>query len=91
MNDVAPWSMTEDGEWILNEPYASMVDEAKQRAAAAWQAEICEYLSSRTNYTTEDLISEFIRRSVTTSGEESKYKIVGMVDSFIIEALEGSL
>jgi len=89
--DVAPWSMTEDGEWVLNEPYATIVTEAKQKAATAWQAEICSYLASRTNYTTKELVEEFIRRSVATTDEESKYKIVGMVDSFVIEALEGSL
>ena len=91
MTEVAPWSMTEDGEWILNEPYRTMVNEAKVKAAAVWQAEICSYLSSRTKYTTEALTNEFVRRSLATSDEESKYKVVGVVDSFIIEALEGSL
>lgn len=91
MTEVAPWSMTEDGEWILNEPYKTIVDEAKKKASVAWQAEICSYLSSKTNYTAEQLVSEFVRRSLETTDEESKYKIVGVVDSFIIEALEGSL
>lgn len=87
----APWTMTEDGEWILNEPYKTILAEAKRKAAVAWQAEICEYISSKTGYATETLAGEFVRRSITSTSEESNYKIVGMVDSFIIEALEGSL
>ena len=91
MNEIAPWSMTEDGEWILNEPYKTVVDESKRKASIAWQTTICDYLSERTPYTVEQLVEAFLQRVMASGDKESKYEVVGLVDSFIIEALEGSL
>ena len=80
------WTMTENGEFVLNEPYASKLDEAKTVATHAWTAAMMEWLSNETGYDKEDLLHEFVRRAKLEGRQPME-----IVDSFVIEALEGNL
>ena len=86
MTEVAPWSMTEDGEWILNEPYATKLAEAKHVASQAWIDAICSFLHAHTGYPADELNNEFVRRAV-----EKDEPPMEIVDSFVIEVLERSI
>lgn len=79
------WTMTDEGEFILNEPYSTKLAEAKRLATQAWLEAIMSYLSEQTPYSDEELLFEFQRRSRT------EYAPTEIVDSFVIEALEGTL
>lgn len=80
------WSMTEEGEFVLNEPYKTKLFEAKHVASTAWRRAICEYLAQNTHYTVEKMDAEFVRRV-----QEEGMSPVEIVDEFVIEALEGNL
>lgn len=83
---VAPWTMTDEGEFILNEPYKSQLIECKLGATSAWQDNIFSYLAERTPYTVEQMKDELNRRV-----DVSNMKPTELVDTFIIEALAGDL
>ena len=80
------WSMTEEGEFVLNEPYASKLAEAKHVATRAWTVAMMEWLSEECEYSGEELLEELVRRS-----QEQERPPMELVDSFVIEALEGNL
>lgn len=80
------WTMTEDGEFVLNEPYASKLEEAKSVATFAWTAAMMEWLSDETGYNEELLLDEFVRRAKLEGRSPME-----IVESFVIEALEGNL
>lgn len=80
------WTMTEEGEFVLNEPYASKLDEAKTIATQAWMAAMMEWLSNETGYNKEELLEEFVRRAKLEGRAP-----MDIVESFVIEALEGNL
>lgn len=84
------WSLNiETGEFVLSEPYASMLDEAKLSATKAWTVSLLSYLVERSDYDAEFLKDELLRRQkeIGTNGVTH----MGMVDEFIIEALTGDL
>lgn len=83
----APWSMTEEGEFVLAEPYASKLTECKLGATKAWKDAIIGYLAQETRYGRDELESELLRRN-EVDDEMGK---VNLVDEFIIEALSGDL
>lgn len=82
----APWSMTEDGQWILAEPYKTHLANAKLLATKAWVDEIMGYLAENTDYDEEQLLEELLRRKRTDN-----LPIPEMIDEFVIEAFEGDL
>ena len=92
---VAPWTMTDEGEWVLNEPYASHLAAAKRAASDAWMGAVYQYLSSVTGYDVETLNEDFMRRvkrkAEQDEDEKSKEKLLGLVDSYIIEVIERSI
>ena len=83
----APWSMTEDGEWILAEPYASKLTECKLGATKAWKDAVIDYMARETRYGKDELMAELLRRNEV----DDKMGKVNLVDEFIIEALSGDL
>lgn len=83
----APWSMTEDGEWVLAEPYDSKLMECKLGATKAWRDAIVGYLMRETDYDRGFLENELARRNEV----DRKMGAVNLVDEFIIEALSGDL
>jgi hypothetical protein len=82
----AVWRMTEDGEFILNEPYKTMLDEAKVETTRAWHKALIEYLEPRCPYTAQELTDELLERNGTR--DEGK---VMVFDEFVLEALSGDL
>ena len=80
------WTMTEDGEFKLEEPYATWLDEAKIESTRGWAAALVSYLEPRCPYTAQELTDELVRRNK----ERSDGAIV-MFDEFVLEALSGDL
>ena len=83
----APWGMTEYGEFVLAEPYATKLLECKLGATKAWTDAVIGYLMRETRYDEDTLRSELLRRN-EVDDEMGK---VNLVDEFIIEALSGDL
>ena len=79
------WSMTEDGEWVLAEPYRSQLAECKVLASKAWTETVIAYLAERTDYEPEFLVNELVRRNERPEGK------IAIVDEFIVEALTHDL
>jgi len=79
------WSMTEDGEFILNEPYKSELAKIKRDAMMAWVSSVVGYLEQRTDYDGQTILDAFGKRC---KKDESPMDIV---DSFVIETMEGNL
>lgn len=82
----APWSMTEDGQWILAEPYKTHLTNAKLLATKAWMDALVGYLAKNTAYDEEQLCEELLRRKRTDDMPAPE-----LLDEFVIEALEGDL
>lgn len=80
------WTLTDDGEFILAEPYKTQLQEARLTATAAWTSAIIEYLSEHSTYDTETLKDELLRRC-----REEGISAVEIVDEFVLEALGGDL
>ena len=83
------WSMTEEGEFVLSEPYATMLEEAKLVATKCWRDGLIGYLEPRCPYDAETLRSELLRRNRLMA--EEGLEPMGMVEEFVIEALTGDL
>lgn len=80
------WTLTDDGEWVLNPEYRHHLHEAKQRGMKAWCDAVYRYVSQYTGYKVSVLETELNRRCQDL--EKSPLEIV---DSFIIEAFEHQL
>lgn len=80
------WSMTDDGEFVLNEPYATMLQEARIGAARAWTDAMLGYLVEHTSYDGEFLKNELLRRN-----REGGMTPNEIVEEFVLEALSGDL
>lgn len=80
------WKMTEDGEFVLNEEYAKMLEECRVHCTRAWHAALVEYLVPRCPYSAQELTDELLRRNSTR--EDGK---VMVFEEFVLEALSGDL
>ena len=80
------WTLTDDGEFVLDERYAEQLREARVRATAAWTQAMLEYLGERTDYDVEFLRDELVRRC-----QEEGLAATEIVDEFVLEALGGDL
>lgn len=83
---MAAWSMTDDGEWILNEPYKTMLDECKIEATNAFNDAMFAYVSERTDYEVPELYEMFVSYAM-----KSELPPMERADQFIVRALEGDL
>ena len=81
----AVWKMTEDGEFELNEPYRTMLAEARVAATQGWYAALVGYLVPRCPYTEQELRDELLKRNERPEGK------VMVFEEFILEALSGDL
>lgn len=81
----AVWRMTEDGEFELNEPYATQLEEARVTASHAWATALIGYLEPRCPYTAVELKDELLRRNQRDEGK------VLIFEEFVLEALSGDL
>ena len=83
----AIWSMDENtGEFTLNEPYRTMLEEARVEATRGWYAGLVSYLTPRCPYTEQQLRDELLRRNEVR--EDGK---VTIFEEFVLEALSGDL
>ena len=80
------WSMNEDGQFHLEEPYRTWLQEAKEAATRGWHAALIEYLEPRCPYTAQELTDELVRRNQ----ERDDGKVI-VFEEFILEALSGDL
>ena len=80
------WTMTENGEFELQEPYATWLMEARALSAKAWTEALVGYLEPKCPYTAQELADELIRRNVEREGGK-----VMIFEEFVLEALSGDL
>lgn len=78
--------MTEEGEFILQEPYATMLQEARAASSKAWTEALVSYLEERSPYTTEELVAALLYRNEHRSDGK-----VALFEEFVLEALGGDL
>ena len=79
------WKMLEDGSFVLDEPYATMVEEARLLATKGWRDGLYDYLEPRTRYTREQLNEALLRIN------EELDEPTDIVMTFVVRALEGEL
>ena len=80
------WTMNENGEFHLEEPYRTWLEEAKIASTKGWYAALVEYLEPRCPYTAQQLSDELIRRNEQREGAK-----VLVFEEFVLEALSGDL
>lgn len=80
------WTMTEEGEFVLDHRYKEKLDDIKRKLRDRWLETICDELSIATGYDKDELLGEFLTRC-----EKRDDVPTDIVDEFIIEALEGSI
>ena len=80
------WSMSDDGEFTLSEPYKTMLNEAKLTATKGWRDGLLGYLEPRCVYDAAFLSQELLRRV-----DEQGVTPMEMLDEFVLEALGGDL
>lgn len=80
------WTLTDEGEFILEEPYATQLREARVAATAAWTEAMLTYLAQHSDYDIEFLKDELLRRCQETGSSATE-----IVDEFVLEALGGDL
>lgn len=79
------WTMTDDGEFILMEPYKTMLFEAKITATHGWVQAMLGYLVEHCDYTAEELKDSLLERNREGNSP------METVDEFVLEALGGDL
>ena len=78
--------MSDEGEFTLNEPYRTMLEEARVEATRGWYAGLVSYLAPRCGYSEAELRAELLRRN-----EEHGDSKVDIFESFVLDALSGDL
>lgn len=79
------WTMNDDGSFELQEPYRSMLLEARVEATRGWHRGLVGYLATRCPYTPEELTSALLTRN--ERGDDPQ----DTMNEFILEALSGDL
>ena len=79
------WTMTDEGEFILSDDYAKMLEEARAAATQGWVQGIVTYLLPRCQYTVEELRDALIARATEDMDAQD------IVQEFVLEALSGDL
>jgi len=80
------WTMNDNGEFHLEEPYRTWLMEAKEAATRGWHAALVEYLEPRCPYTAQELTDALVKRN----NERPDDKVM-LFEEFILEALSGDL
>lgn len=80
------WKLHDDGRFELQEPYRTMLREAKIASSNAWTTALIEYLVPRCQYTAQELVTELARRN-----EIRKEAKILVFEEFVLEALSGDL
>ena len=80
------WSMNDEGEFTLNDPYATWLREASIVSTRAWAEALVAYLEPRSPYTARELADELVKRNRERDGDK-----VDTFEEFVLEALSGDL
>ena len=80
------WTMSEDGEFRLEEPYRTWLEEAKVESTKGWYKALVEYLEPRCPYTAQELSDELIKRNEQRDGAKML-----VFEEYVLEALSGDL
>ena len=80
------WKLYDDGRFELQEPYRTMLKEAKIASSRAWTEALIEYLEPRCPYTAQELATELARRNENREGAR-----ILVFEEFVLEALSGDL
>lgn len=80
------WRMTEEGEFVMDEPYATLLRECKLAGTKAWTEAVVGYLEPRCPYTAQELLDELLKRN-----EQRDDGKVTVFEEFVLEALSGDL
>ena len=78
--------MTDDGEFFINEPYRTMLEEARVTATKGWTEALVGYLEPRCQYTAQELVDELVKRNRQRADEK-----IPLFEEFVLEALSGDL
>lgn len=81
------WTLTDEGEFVLDEPYRTRLNEIRKSLRYGWLDILCSEVSASTKYDKEELLDEFLRRCE----KETDDLPTEIVDEFIVQALEGNL
>ena len=79
------WTMNENGEFHLEEPYRTMLMEAKLAATASWRTGLLSYLEKNSPYTRDELAQELVRRNEQGGDPMETF------EEFVLGALSGDL
>ena len=79
------WTLHDDGRFELQEPYATMLEEAKVVATKAWTEALCGYLEERSPYSAQELAEELVKRNEREDGK------LTIFEEFVLQALGGEL
>ena len=80
------WTLTDEGEFELQEPYRTWLTEARVVSTQAWTTALIGYLEPKCPYTAEELRDELLRRNNERDGGK-----VMIFEEFVLEALSGDL
>lgn len=80
------WTMTEEGQFELLEPYATYLKEAKVESTRGWVESLVNYLEPKCPYSGQELADELLRRNDSRDGGA-----VSTFEEFVLEALSGDL
>ena len=80
------WTLHDNGEFELMEPYATLLFEAKIESTRGWADALVAYLEPRCPYTAEELAAELVRRN-----RERTDGALDTFEEFVLEALGGDL
>ena len=79
------WLMDDDGHFELQEPFKSMLADARVVATTAWTEALIGYLEENCAYSGEELLSELMRRV------DEDQSAIEIFEEFVLEALGGDL
>ena len=80
------WMLTDEGEFVLTEPYRTWLQEAKIESTRGWADALVNYLEPKCPYTGQELADELVRRNRVRTGGA-----IDTFEEFVLEALGGDL
>ncbi len=79
------WTLNDDGEFTLDEPYATLLMQARLEATNGWATALIMYLANHSPYTPDELKEALLERNAR--GEDPNETM----DAFVLEAITGDL
>ena len=79
------WVLHDDGSFELQEPYRTMLQEAKVESTRGWTTALVNYLEPRCPYDAQTLVDKLAERNERPDGKMTVF------EEFVLEALSGDL